>query len=162
MFDLAALIRRDTDKLAALMTEEHGKVTPDAKGDVQRGLEVVEHACGTSLVINGETIENISRGIDCYSFRVPLGVCAGIAPFNFPAMIPLWMFPIAITCGNTFVLKPSEKVAGATDHLMKLIQEINLPKGVLNVVQGGFETTQQICHNKDIQAISFVGGNMAG
>ena len=122
MFDLAALIRRDMDKLADIMTEEHGKVTPDSKGDVQRGLEVVEHACGTSLVINGETIENISKGIDCYSFRVPLGVCAGVAPFNFPAMIPLWMFPLAITCGNTFVLKPSERVAGATDHLMKLIK----------------------------------------
>jgi len=91
-----------------------------------------------------------------------LGVCAGVAAFNFPAMIPLWMFPLAITCGNTFVLKPSERVAGAVDHLAKLTKEINLPKGVFNVVQGGFETTQQICKHPDIKAVSFVGGNMAG
>jgi len=107
-------------------------------------------------------MQNISRGINTYSFRVPLGVCAGIVPFNFPAMCPMWMFPFAMTCGNTFVLKPSERVAGAADHLTKLIQEINLPKGVFNVVQGGFETTQQICRHPDIKSISFVGGNRAG
>jgi len=131
-------------------------------GDAQRGLEVVEHACGISHIIQGETMQNISRGINTYSFRVPLGVCAGIVPFNFPAMCPMWMFPFAMTCGNTFVLKPSERVAGAADHLTKLIQEINLPKGVFNVVQGGFETTQQICRHPDIKSISFVGGNRAG
>lgn len=145
MFELANLIRRDHKKIAAIMTEEHGKTTPDSMGDVQRGLEVVQHACAISHIYTGETIQNISKGIDTYSFRVPLGVCAGVAPFNFPAMIPLWMFPFAITCGNTYVLKPSERVAGATDYLAKLLQEINLPKGVVNVVQGGFETTQQIC-----------------
>ena len=105
---------------------------------------------------------NISKGIDTYSFRTPLGVCAGIAPFNFPAMVPLWMFPFAITCGNTFVLKPSERVAGAADYLAKLFQEINLPKGVVNIVQGGFDTTTHICKPPDIKAISFVGGNSAG
>ena len=105
---------------------------------------------------------NISKGIDTYSFRTPLGVCAGIAPFNFPAMVPLWMFPFAITCGNTFVLKPSERVAGAADYLAKLFQEINLPKGVVNIVQGGFDTTTHICKHPDIKAISFVGGNSAG
>lgn len=138
MFDLAALIRRDHKKLAAIMTEEHGKTTPDSMGDVQRGLEVVEHACGTSHIYTGETLQNISKGINSYSFRMPLGVCAGVAAFNFPAMIPLWMFPLAITCGNTFVLKPSERVGGAVDHLCRLIKEIHLPKGVFNVVQGGF------------------------
>ena len=122
MFDLVSLIKRDHKKLAAIMTEEHGKVTSDSMGDVQRGLEVVEHACGLSHIISGETMHNISKGIDTYSFRVPLGVCAGVCPFNFPAMIPMWMFPFAITCGNTFVLKPSEKVAGAADHLAKLLQ----------------------------------------
>ena len=138
MFDLVALIRRDHKKLAASITEEHGKTSPDAMGDVQRGLQVVEHACGISHIIQGETFQNISKGIDTYSFRVPLGVCAGVAPFNFPAMIPLWMFPFAITCGNTFVLKPSERVPGATDLLLKLTQEIGLHNGVFNVVQGGF------------------------
>ena len=113
-------------------------------GDAQRGLEVVEHACGISHIFAGETIANISKGIDTYSIRTPLGVCAGIAPFNFPAMIPMWMFPFAITCGNTFVLKPSEKVAGSTNHLLKLLQEINLPKGVVNVVQGNDEPLQDV------------------
>ena len=162
MFDLAAVIKRDSKKIAAIMTEEHGKTTPDSLGDVQRGLEVVEHACGISHIIAGQTMGNISKGIDTYSFRTPLGVCAGIAPFNFPAMVPLWMFPFAITCGNTFVLKPSERVAGAADYLAKLFQEINLPKGVVNIVQGGFDTTTHICKHPDIKAISFVGGNSAG
>ena len=162
MFDLAALVRRDHRVLADIMTEEHGKVTPDSMGDVQRGLEVVEHACGISHIMQGETTQNISRGINTYSFRVPLGVCAGVAPYNFPAMIPMWMFPFAITCGNTYVFKPSEKVAGAANHITKLCQEIGLPKGVFNIVQGGFETTRQICEHPDIKAISFVGGNRAG
>ena len=162
MFDLAALVRRDQKKIAAIMTEEHGKTTPDSMGDAQRGLEVLEHSCGISHIIQGETMQNISRGINTYSFRMPLGVCAGVAPFNFPAMVPMWMFPFAITCGNTFLLKPSERVAGAADYLTRLTQEINLPKGVFNVVHGGFETTQQICQHPDIKAISFVGGNRAG
>jgi malonate-semialdehyde dehydrogenase (acetylating) / methylmalonate-semialdehyde dehydrogenase len=122
MLELQRVIRRDIDKLASIMTQEHGKCTPDSRGDVIRGLEVVEHACGTSHIYTGETIENISKGIDCYSFRTPLGVCAGVSAFNFPAMIPLWMFPLAITCGNTFVLKPSERVPGATMHLVKLME----------------------------------------
>lgn len=124
--------------MADIMTEEHGKTTPDSMGDVQRGLEVVEASCGMSHIISGQTMPNISKGIDTYSVRVPLGVCAGVTPFNFPAMCPLWMFPFAITCGNTFVLKPSERVAGAVNHLAKLLQEINLPPGVVNIVQGGF------------------------
>ena len=162
MLELQALIRRDYDKLAAIMTLQHGKTTADAKGDIHRGLEVVEHACGTSHIYTGETVENISKGIDSYSFRAPLGVCAGISAFNFPAMIPLWMFPLAITCGNTFVLKPSERVPGTVMHMIKLLEEINLPKGVFNVIQGGFDTTAMICKHPDIKAVSFVGGNMAG
>lgn len=162
MFDLAHIIRRDTEKYAARMTEEHGKTKADAKGDVIRGLEVVEHACGTSHIITGETIENISKGIDCYYYRVPLGVCAGIPAFNFPLMIPLWMFPIAITCGNTFIIKPSERVGGAVDMLTHALKEIDLPKGVVNVVHGGFETTKQLCAHPTVKALSFVGSNKAG
>jgi malonate-semialdehyde dehydrogenase (acetylating)/methylmalonate-semialdehyde dehydrogenase len=162
MFQLAHIIRRDVAKYAAIMTEEHGKTKADAHGDVIRGLEVVEHACGTSQVITGETIENISRGIDSYYYRVPLGVCAGICPFNFPLMIPLWMFPLAITCGNTYVLKPSEKVGGAADMLTHAIKEIGLPKGVFNIVHGGFDITKGICEHPKVKAISFVGGNRAG
>jgi len=109
------------DKMADVLTEENGKTLPDAKGDITRGLEVVEHACGLTHINLGETLGNISKGIDTYSYRVPLGVCAGIAPFNFPTMIPLWMFPFAITLGNTFVLKPSERVANSSVYLAKLL-----------------------------------------
>lgn len=115
---------------------------PDARGDVTRGLEVVEHACGISHISMGETFENISRGIDSYSFRVPLGVVAGICPFNFPAMIPLWMFPFAATCGNTVIMKPSERVPGALEYLANIWKDIGVPKGVLNIVNGGFDTVK--------------------
>jgi malonate-semialdehyde dehydrogenase (acetylating)/methylmalonate-semialdehyde dehydrogenase len=110
----------------------------------------------------GETVENVARNVDIYSYRVPLGVCAGIAPFNFPAMVPLWMFPLAITLGNTYILKPSEKVAGATNILMNLLKESGVPDGVVNLVQGGAPTVTNICTHKDIRAVSFVGGNTAG
>lgn len=162
MFDLVNCIKRDRQKICDLMTWEHGKTTLDANGDLTRGLEVIEHSCGMSHIYQGETIQNISKGIDCYSYRVPLGVCAGISAFNFPAMIPLWMIPVALTAGNTFVLKPSEKVAGTAEHIAKLIDEIGIPKGVFNIANGGFETTTQICRHPDIKAISFVGGNNAG
>lgn len=162
MLELQRVIRRDIDKIARLITEEHGKTLADAKGDVIRGLEVVEHACGVSHVMMGETVENISKGIDTYSYRVPLGVCAGVCPFNFPAMIPLWMFPIAITTGNTYVMKPSERDPGAVNYLVELLQEINLPKGVVNIVHGGFDTVKYICEDPHIKAVSFVGGNRAG
>jgi malonate-semialdehyde dehydrogenase (acetylating)/methylmalonate-semialdehyde dehydrogenase len=112
--------------------------------------------------MQGETIENVARNVDLYSYRVPLGVCAGICPFNFPAMIPLWMFPLAITCGNTYVLKPSEKVAGATTILIDLLKQAGVPDGVVNVVQGGSDTVTDICTHPDIKAVSFVGGNTAG
>lgn len=117
-----------------MITKEHGKSLIDAKGDVFRGYEVVEHACSFSSLIQGETVENVAKGVDIYSYRVPLGVCSGIAPFNFPAMVPLWMFPLAITLGNTYILKPSEKVAGATNILIDLLKEAGVPDGVVNVV----------------------------
>ena len=142
-----------------MISEEHGKTIADAKGDVFRGYEVVEHTCSFTSLAQGETLENVAKNIDIYSYRVPLGVCAGIAPFNFPAMVPLWMYPLAITLGNTYVLKPSEKVAGATNILIDLLKESGVPDGVLNVVQGGKQTVTDICTHPDIKAVSFVGGN---
>ena len=145
-----------------MITKEHGKSLLDAKGDVFRGYEVVEHACSFGSLGMGESVENVAKNVDIYSYRNPLGVCAGICPFNFPAMIPLWMYPLAITLGNTFVLKPSEKVAGTTEILIDLLEQSGVPKGVVNVVQGGKETVTQICEHPDIRAVSFVGGNEAG
>ncbi|XP_015892225.1 methylmalonate-semialdehyde dehydrogenase [acylating], mitochondrial isoform X1 [Ziziphus jujuba] len=162
MFKLQQLIRRDTDKLAISITTEQGKTLKDAQGDVFRGLEVVEHACGMATLQMGEYVSNVSNGIDTYSIREPLGVCAGICPFNFPAMIPLWMFPIAVTCGNTFVLKPSEKDPGASIILAELASEAGLPDGVLNIVHGTNDVVNAICDDDDIRAVSFVGSNTAG
>lgn len=162
MLQLQHRIREEIDTIAKIITDENGKTLPDARGDVIRGLEVVEQSCGISHVMQGDYVEQISKGIDLYSIRSPLGVTAGICPFNFPAMIPLWMFPYALVTGNTMVMKPSERVAGAVNHLVKLTEEIGLPKGVLNVVQGGFDTVKWICEHDDIKAISFVGGNRAG
>ncbi|KAL9685708.1 hypothetical protein QQ045_023159 [Rhodiola kirilowii] len=162
MFKLQELIRRDIDKLAVNITTEQGKTLKDAHGDVFRGLEVVEHACGMATLQMGEFVSNVASGIDTYSVREPLGVCAGICPFNFPAMIPLWMFPVAVTCGNTFVLKPSEKDPGASVMLAELAMEAGLPKGVLNIVHGTHDIVNAICDDEDIKAISFVGSNTAG
>nr|ADN34267.1 methylmalonate-semialdehyde dehydrogenase [Cucumis melo subsp. melo] len=161
MFKLQELISRDIDKLALNITTEQGKTLKDAHGDVFRGLEVVEHACGMASLQMGEYVSNVSHGIDTYSIREPLGVCAGICPFNFPAMIPLWMFPIAVTCGNTFVLKPSEKDPGASIILAELAMEAGLPNGVLNVVHGTNDVVNAICDDEDIKAISFVGSNIS-
>ena len=145
-----------------MITEEHGKSHKDALGDVFRGYEVVEHSCSLTSLGMGETMENVAKNVDIYSYRVPLGVCAGICPFNFPAMVPLWMYPMAITLGNTFVLKPSEKVTGTAEILIDLLEQSGVPKGVVNVVQGGHETVRHICEHPDIKAVSFVGGNQAG
>ena len=145
-----------------MITKEHGKSLVDAKGDVFRGYEVVEHACSFTSLAQGESLENVAKGVDLYSYRVPLGVCAGVAPFNFPAMCPLWMFPLAITLGNTYIMKPSEKVPGAMEILLDLLKQSGVPDGVVNVVQGGKETVTDICTHPDIKAISFVGGNQAG
>ncbi|KAL2343864.1 hypothetical protein Fmac_005149 [Flemingia macrophylla] len=162
MLKFQELIRRDMDKLSLNVTTEQGKTLKDAQGDVFRGLEVVEHACGMATLQMGEFVSNVSHGIDTYSIREPLGVCAGICPFNFPAMIPLWMFPVAVTCGNTFVLKPSEKDPGASIMLAELALEAGLPGGVLNIVHGTHDIVNAICDDDDIRAISFVGSNTAG
>ncbi|XAR53006.1 Methylmalonate-semialdehyde dehydrogenase (acylating) [Bertholletia excelsa] len=162
MFKFQQLIRRDMDKLALNISTEQGKTLKDAHGDVFRGLEVVEHVCGMATLQMGEYVPNVSNGIDTYSLREPLGICAGICPFNFPAMIPLWMFPVAVTCGNTFVLKPSEKDPGASMMLAELAQEAGLPDGVLNIVHGTNDTVNAICDDDDIRAISFVGSNRGG
>ncbi|KAL1812106.1 hypothetical protein ACET3Z_022171 [Daucus carota] len=162
MLKLQELIRRDMDKLAMNITTEQGKTLKDAQGDVFRGLEVVEHACGMATLQMGEYVPNVSSGIDTYSLREPLGVCAGICPFNFPAMIPLWMFPVAVTCGNTFILKPSEKDPGASMILAELAMEAGIPDGVLNIVHGTNDIVNAICDDDDIRAISFVGSNTAG
>ncbi|XP_052192364.1 methylmalonate-semialdehyde dehydrogenase [acylating], mitochondrial-like isoform X2 [Diospyros lotus] len=155
MFKLQELIRREIEKLAMSITSEHGKTLKDAYS------EVVEHACGVANLQMGEFAPNVSNGIDTYSIREPLGVCAGICPSNFPAMIPLWMFPIAVTCGNTFILKPSEKDPGASIILAELALEVGLPNGVLNIVHGTDDIINDICDDDDIKAISFVGSDTA-
>lgn len=162
MLKYQQLIKDNTDLLAENIVKENGKTMADARGDVFRGLEVVEYACHVAADLMGETAENLSTAIDTYSYRQPLGVVAGICPFNFPAMIPLWMFPLAITCGNTMVLKPSERTPGATMLLAKLAQEAGVPDGVLNVVHGTHNCVNYICDDPQIKAISFVGGNAAG
>jgi malonate-semialdehyde dehydrogenase (acetylating)/methylmalonate-semialdehyde dehydrogenase len=162
MFEYVAKLKQSHEELAKAITREQGKTLVDARGDVQRGIEVVEHCCSISTIMMGETVENISKGIDSYSYRVPLGVCSGIAAYNFPVMIPLWMFPVGLTCGNTYVMKPSEKVAGASTILARLLQEINLPKGVVNFIHGGKDTVNNIIEHPTIRTISFVGSNQAG
>jgi len=149
-------------RLLCLLCMKMEKTLVDARGDVTRGIEVVEHTCSIASIMMGETSENLSRNIDGYSYRVPIGVTAGIAPFNFPAMIPLWMFPMSITCGNTMIMKPSEKVAGCCNILAKILQDINLPKGVVNFVHGAHDTVNNICDHPKIKSISFVGSNQAG
>jgi malonate-semialdehyde dehydrogenase (acetylating)/methylmalonate-semialdehyde dehydrogenase len=162
MFKLQALINQHMEELATSVTREQGKTLVDARGDVFRGLEVVEHSCGVANLQMGETVENVGKNIDTYSYRQPLGVCAGITPFNFPAMIPLWMFPLAIACGNTFVLKPSEKDPGASMILARLAKEAGLPAGVLNIIHGTRDAVNFICDEPRIRAISFVGSDQAG
>jgi malonate-semialdehyde dehydrogenase (acetylating)/methylmalonate-semialdehyde dehydrogenase len=141
---------------------ENGKTFADAKGDVFRGLEVVEYSCGLGSQLMGETLDNLSKGIDTYSYRQPIGVTAGIAPFNFPAMIPMWMFPIALVTGNTMIMKPSERTPGATMILARLCNEAGLPPGIFNVVHGAVDCVNFLCDEPRIKAISFVGSNRAG
>jgi malonate-semialdehyde dehydrogenase (acetylating)/methylmalonate-semialdehyde dehydrogenase len=159
---LQQLIRENMGELAAILTAEQGKTLPDAEGDVFRGLEVVEHASGIGNLQLGELANNVANGVDTYSLLQPLGVCAGITPFNFPAMIPLWMFPMAIATGNTFVLKPSEQDPMVTMRLCELAVEAGLPPGVLNVIHGGEAVVNAICDHPDIKAISFVGSTKVG
>lgn len=161
-FKLQHLIREHTEEIALSITTEQGKTLADARGDVFRGLEVVEAACGAGSLLMGETAENLSRNLDTYSYRQPLGVTAGICPFNFPAMVPLWMFPAALVTGNSMILKPSEKAPGATIILARLAQEAGLPDGVLQVVHGAHETVNFLCDSPAVRALSFVGSCVAG
>jgi len=156
------LIRENQTEIAKVLTSEQGKTLPDAEGDVFRGLEVVEHAANIGNLQMGELANNVAGGVDTYTILQPLGVCAGITPFNFPAMIPLWMFPMAIACGNTFVLKPSEQDPLSTMKLVELAIEAGIPAGVLNVVHGGPDIVNGICDHKDIKAVSFVGSTAVG
>lgn len=162
MLKLQDLIRANMKDIARVLTAEQGKTLADAEGDIQRGLEVVEHACSVGTLQMGEYAEGVARGVDTYTLQQPLGVCAGITPFNFPAMIPLWMFPMAIVCGNTFVLKPSEQDPLSTMMLVELAVQAGVPAGVLNVVHGGKDVVDRLCTHPDIKAISFVGSTAVG
>ena len=157
LFKFKELIEKNSDELTKLIVSEHGKVYEDAKGSLTRGLEVVEFACGIPQLLKGEFTENVGTNVDSWSTRQPLGICAGITPFNFPAMVPMWMFPISIACGNTFILKPSEKDPSCSMRLAELFMEAGLPKGVFNVVNGDKEAVDAIINNRDISAVSFVG-----
>ncbi|MEM9496173.1 MAG: CoA-acylating methylmalonate-semialdehyde dehydrogenase [Pseudomonadota bacterium] len=159
MFKFKELVEKDMDNLATLLSSEHGKILPDARGDVQRGLEVVEFACGIPHLQKGEYTEAAGPGIDVYSMRQPLGVVAGITPFNFPAMIPMWMFSVAIACGNTFINKPSEKDPSVPLRLAELMMEAGAPEGVLNVVNGDKEAVDALIEDPRVKAISFVGSS---
>src|SRR5262245_35809473 len=151
------LLEDNFEDIVRSNTREHGKTLVESRGDVKRGMEVVEFALGVPSLMMGEVLENVARGIDCEAIRQPLGVCVGITPFNFPAMVPLWMYPIAIACGNTFVLKPSEKVPLTAIKVAKLLEQAGLPKGVLNLVHGGRECVDALLTHPKIKAISFVG-----
>jgi malonate-semialdehyde dehydrogenase (acetylating) / methylmalonate-semialdehyde dehydrogenase len=157
LFKFKALVEQHADELASLITSEHGKVFSDALGELTRGLEVVEFACGIPHLLKGEHSLNVGREVDSYSLMMPMGVCAGISPFNFPAMVPMWMFPVAIACGNTFVMKPSEKDPSTPYRLAELLKEAGLPDGVFNVVNGDKESVDVLLTDPRIQAVSFVG-----
>jgi malonate-semialdehyde dehydrogenase (acetylating)/methylmalonate-semialdehyde dehydrogenase len=157
LFRFRDLVVRDEDRLAAIITSEHGKVISDAKGELLRGLEVVEFACGIPQMLKGEYSEGVGRGIDAVSVRQPLGVVAGISPFNFPAMVPMWMFPVALACGNCFILKPSERDPSLAVELALLLKEAGLPDGVFSVVHGDKEAVDALIDDPRIEALSFVG-----
>ncbi len=150
-------MKNNIDELAEIISTEHGKTIDDAKGSITRGLEVVEFAIGIPHLLKGEFSQNVGTNIDSWSIRQPLGVCAGITPFNFPAMVPMWMFPISIACGNSFILKPSEKDPSCAIRLAELFVEAGLPKGVLNVIQGDKQIVDMLLESDDIKSISFVG-----
>lgn len=157
MFRFKALLDANVGELASIITSEHGKVLPDARGEVMRGTEVVEFACGIPHLLKGEFSDSVGTGIDSWSLRQPVGVCAGITPFNFPAMVPMWMFPLAIACGNTFILKPSERDPSCAMRLAELLAEAGLPAGVFNVVNGDREAVGTLLTEPDVAAVSFVG-----
>src|SRR3990167_9216110 len=151
------LVERDQKKLAAVISQEHGKVFLDAMGEVQRGIEVVEFACGAPHLVKGAYSDTVGRGVDAYSRLEPVGVCAGITPFNFPSMVPMWMFPVALACGNSFVLKPSERDPSASLRLAELLREAGLPDGIFNVVNGDKEAVDALLDDPRVAAVSFVG-----
>ena len=157
MFKYKELLEQNRDKLARMIGSEHGKVLADALGEVTRGIEVVEFVCGVPHLLKGEFTENVGTNVDSYSARQPLGVCAGITPFNFPAMVPMWMFPVAIACGNSFVLKPSERDPSTALFLAELLTQAGLPAGVFNVVNGDKAAVDAILDHPEIDAVSFVG-----
>lgn len=157
LFRYKELLERDFEELTRLVTRENGKTIPESQGDLRRGVEVVEMACGIASLLKGSGLPNIAGQIDAETSRQPIGVCAGITPFNFPAMVPMWMFPLAIACGNTFVLKPSEKTPLTAMRLAALASEAGLPDGVLNVINGGQTAVERLCTHPDIAAVSFVG-----
>lgn len=161
LFTYKNLIEQHMDELAHLISNEHGKTLSDACGSIQRGLAVVEFACNAPAHLKGEFSENVGPGIDCYSVRQPLGVCVGITPFNFPAMIPLWMFPLALVCGNTFILKPSERDPSCPFRLAELLQQAGLPDGVLNVINGDKTAVDALLAHPDVKAVSSVGSTVA-
>ena len=157
LFTFRELVNNNVQKIAEAISDEHGKVVSDARGEVQRGLEVIEFACGIPTLLKGGFSDQVSSGVDVYSFRQPLGVCAGITPFNFPAMVPMWMYPVAIATGNTFVLKPSERDPSASLLVAELWAEAGLPDGVFNVVHGDKTAVDALLHHPDVAAVSFVG-----
>jgi malonate-semialdehyde dehydrogenase (acetylating)/methylmalonate-semialdehyde dehydrogenase len=162
LFKFRELLIKHMDELAELLSAEHGKTLPDAKGELGRGLEVVEFACGIPQVLKGEYSENVGSNVDSYTIRQPVGVVAGITPFNFPAMVPMWMYPVAIACGNTFVLKPSERDPSVAIRVAELASEAGLPNGVLNVVNGDKKAVNTLLTDPDVSAISFVGSTAIG
>ncbi|KAJ2951487.1 hypothetical protein O0L34_g13639 [Tuta absoluta] len=162
MFKFARLLRENQSKIAAKITEEQGKTIADAEGDVLRGIQLVEHCCSITTLQLGDCIQNIAKDMDTHSYKTPLGVVAGVAAFNFPVMIPLWMFPPALVTGNTCLVKPSEQDPGATLMMMELLQEAGAPPGVVNVVHGTHDVVNFLCDQPDIKAMSFVGGDAAG
>jgi malonate-semialdehyde dehydrogenase (acetylating)/methylmalonate-semialdehyde dehydrogenase len=157
LFRFKMLLEDNFEGVVHCNTREHGKTLSESRGDVRRGIEMVEFACGIPSLLSGDTIENVARGIDCDTIRQPLGVCVGITPFNFPAMVPLWMYPVALACGNTFVLKPSEKVPLTAMMIARLLQQAGLPRGVFNIVHGGRECVEALLAHPKVSAVSFVG-----
>jgi len=159
MFRYRQLIEENFDRICQSVSREHGKTLAEARGSVYRGIENIEYACSAPTLLMGDTLENLARGVDCETVHQPLGVCVGITPFNFPAMVPMWMFPLALVCGNTFVLKPSEKVPLTVVMLIELLEKAGLPKGVLNIVHGGRDCVDALLTHAKVKAISFVGSS---
>jgi len=158
-FRYRQLVEENFDRICQSITREHGKTLAEARGSAYRGIENIEYACGVPALLMGDTLENLARSVDCETLMQPLGVCVGITPFNFPAMVPMWMFPLAVACGNTFVLKPSEKVPLTVVMIIELLEKAGLPKGVLNLVHGGRECVDALLTHPKVKAISFVGSS---